>query len=193
MARKGLSKEKIIEAATQFIEEKGYKEFSVRELAVRLGIKAASLYNYIENIDELSREVGLRAIAELKSRQEEAMAGKERREAVLALALAYRSFAQERPQLYRVVMDLPDMEERKLLDTAREIIAPLMTALDLYAIEAKDKMRYQRILRSIMHGFADLEAAGFFAHFPVDNDESYRLAITNVVDKLEALETEQNK
>ena len=188
MVRKVLSKEKIIEAAEQFIEERGYKEFSVRELAVRLGIKAASLYNYIENIDELSRDVGLKALGELTGRQRQAAAGKERGEALLALAVAYRSFAQERPQLYKVLMDLPDMEDRKLLHTGGEIIAPLMSVLEQYAVTDEDRMRYQRILRSIMHGFADLEAAGYFAHFPIDNDESYRLAIADVADRLEALE-----
>lgn len=193
MARKGLSKEKIIEAATQFIEEKGIKEFSVRELAARLGIKAASLYNYIENIDELSREVGLKAIAELTMQQQQAVSGKERSEALLALALAYRSFARERPQLYKVVMNLPEMEERRLLDTANEIITPLMKVLELYDVSDEDRMHYQRILRSIMHGFADLQAVGYFAHFPVDNDESYHLAINNVAEKLEKLEAAAKK
>ena len=189
MARKGLSKEKVIEAATEFIEEKGYKEFSIRELAVRLNIKAASLYNYIENMDELNRYVALKAIAELKNMQEQAAAGKERDDKLYALAVAYRDFAHKRPQLYKVIMQLPYMEAQKLLDNGADIIAPLMAVLNMYQITEIEKMQYQRILRSVMHGFADLETAGYFAHFPVDNDESYRLAISNIINDLHGLES----
>ena len=188
MARKGLSKEKIIEAAMEFIEEKGYKNFSVRELAVRLDIKAASLYNYIASMDELNRAVALKAIVELKSVQEEAIAGKERDVALLALALAYRQFVLQRPQLYKVIMQLPDMEAQQVLNNGGDIIASLMNILNLYKITEQEKMQYQRILRSVMHGFSDLESAGYFAHFPVNNDESYILAIKNIINNLHALE-----
>lgn len=51
-------------------------------------------------------------------------------------------------------------------------------------------MSYQRILRSIMHGFAALEAAGYFVHFPVDNNDSYQLSITDVANRLEQLEAQ---
>lgn len=191
MARKGLSKEKVIEAATEFIEEKGYKDFSIRELATRLNIKAASLYNYITSMDELNREVALKAIEELKSLQEAALADKERDEALHALAVAYRDFAHRRPQLYKVIMQLPYMEAQKLLDNGADIIAPVMQALDMYQISAVEKMQYQRILRSVMHGFSDLETAGYFAHFPVDNDQSYHLAIDNIIRNLHALENKK--
>lgn len=191
MARKGLSKEKVIEAAIEFIEEKGYKEFSIRELAARLNIKAASLYNYIDNMDELNRDVAFRAIAELKRFQEQAIADKGRDEALYALAVAYRDFVQKRPQLYKVIMQLPYMEAQKLLNNGAEIIAPLMSVLDMYKITAEEKMQYQRILRSVMHGFADLEAAGYFAHFPVNNDESYCLAINNIINDLHTLENKE--
>lgn len=191
MARKGLSKEKVIEAATEFIEEKGYKEFSIRELAARLNIKAASLYNYIASMDELNREVALLAIAELKRLQEQAVDGKQRDAALLALAAAYRDFAKKRPQLYKVIMQLPYMEAQKLLDNGADIIAPLMAVLRMYKITEAEKMQYQRILRSVMHGFSDLETAGYFAHFPVDNDESYQLAIKNIIRSLHDLENQK--
>lgn len=188
MVRKGLSKEKIIEAAAKLIEEKGYKFFSVRELAARLDIKAATLYYYVTNIDELSREVGLKAIAEMKDMQEEAICGKERGRALLDLAIAYRNFARRRPYLYQVVMSLPDMEKSQLVDNAGDIIQPLMRVLTMYKVSAEDRMHYQRILRSVMHGFAALESAGYFAHFPVDTEASYHLAIADIISALEMRE-----
>lgn len=76
MSHKGLSKEKIIETAAQLIETKGYKEFTIRGLAAALNIKPASLYNHIASLDELSHNIALKAIAELKNIQEEAIQNK---------------------------------------------------------------------------------------------------------------------
>lgn len=90
-------------------------------------------------------------------------------------------------------MALPELEENHILDTAADIIAPLMQVLSLYQIPEKERMHYQRILRSIMHGFSSLESAGFFTHFPIDNDESYLLAINNIINNLETLETQTAK
>ena len=188
MARKGLSKEKVMEEAIEFIEEEGFKNFSIRELAARLNIKAASLYNYIDSMDELNRDIALKASSKLKKIQEEAILGKQRDEALIALAMAYRKFVLTRPQLYKVIMQLPYLEAQKFIDTGGEIIEPLMSVLAMYKLNDIKRMQYQRILRSIIHGFADLEAAGYFAHFPVNNDESYQLAINGIIRDIKTFE-----
>ena len=58
MPRKGLSMDEIVAAATVFVEEKGLENFSLRTLGTRLGIKAASLYNHVANVDEITTAVG---------------------------------------------------------------------------------------------------------------------------------------
>ena len=66
MARQGLTHADIIDAAIKMIESEGLHSFSLRELASRLHIKAASLYNHIKSSDELHTEIGYYAISELK-------------------------------------------------------------------------------------------------------------------------------
>ena len=53
MARKGLNTDRIVEAAAELIAEKGFDQFSLRELSDRLGVKTASLYNHISSLSEL--------------------------------------------------------------------------------------------------------------------------------------------
>ncbi len=58
MARKGLNTDRIVEAAAELIAEKGFDQFSLRELADRLGVKTASLYNHISSLSELTSHIG---------------------------------------------------------------------------------------------------------------------------------------
>lgn len=46
-------KEEIIVLASQLFKEKGYSAVSVRDIAQAMGMKAASLYNHIENKQEI--------------------------------------------------------------------------------------------------------------------------------------------
>ena len=54
MPRKGISRTDIMNMALELVIEKGYENFSVRELAAKLDIKPASLYNHIDGIEEIN-------------------------------------------------------------------------------------------------------------------------------------------
>ena len=50
-------KEVILKAAAKLFHEKGYKAASMRDLAVRVGVEAASLYNHIRSKSELLHDI----------------------------------------------------------------------------------------------------------------------------------------
>ena len=193
MAGKGLTRDGVVREAIGLIEERGLQALSARELAARLRIRAASLYNHIRSSDELHTEVGYYAISELKSVQLAAIAGKERAEAVEALADAYYRFGRERPELYKVILSLPMVKNDALQTAAGDIVEPIMAALSGYALGEDRKMHLQRVLRSIMHGFLSQEEAGCFRHFPVEVSESYALAVRGFILLLESEEAETRK
>ena len=72
MGRKGLNTEVIAEAAIGLVEEKGYRNFSMRELAARLGVQPASLYNHVNGIEAVYTAVGLHGISILEKALEQA-------------------------------------------------------------------------------------------------------------------------
>lgn len=55
MAQKRISKDIIVHGATEMIEEMGYGNFSLHELAYRLGVKPSSLYNHMKNLEDLRK------------------------------------------------------------------------------------------------------------------------------------------
>lgn len=186
MAHKGLNKETIIKAAVELIEKDGYGNFSMRALADRLGIKTASLYNHVSSMEELYTEIGLSALRLQKQTQLDAIDGKQRDEAVYALADSYRHFAKEHRELYKVIMGMPRVPNTILQHAAAQIIDPIMQVLTNYDLAEPARMHWQRVLRSIMHGFIAQEEAGFFSHFNVAADESYRFAVRCFLDGLHA-------
>ena len=190
MARQGLTRADIIDAAIDMIESEGLHSFSLRELASRLHIKAASLYNHISSSDELHTEIGYYAISELKKVQLCAIAGKERSKAVEALADAYYRFGKERPEIYKVILSLPMVKNDAIHKAGFDIVEPIMTALSGYSLTEEQKMHLQRVFRSIMHGFISQEEAGCFRQYPVDVEGSYRMAVRGFILLLENFEKE---
>ena len=61
MNKKGLTSEEITKAASQMIAEVGYANFSLRDLAARLGVRPSSLYNHITGIGEINTAVAVDA------------------------------------------------------------------------------------------------------------------------------------
>ncbi len=181
---KGLNKEALIEASKGLIEENGIAAFSMRALAEKLGVKTASLYAHIESMDALFTEVGLSALHDQKAAQLAAIEGKDGDAAVFALAKSYRAFAKAHAALYQLIMQMPMGKDETLRTAAAMTAEPSMQVLQGYAITEERRMHWQRVLRGVMHGFVSQEASGYFSHYPVDLEESYRLAIECVIDGL---------
>jgi AcrR family transcriptional regulator len=59
MARKNvpLSRERVLRAALAFADERGLEALSMRKLAQELGVEAMSLYNHVENKDDIVRGI----------------------------------------------------------------------------------------------------------------------------------------
>ena len=184
MARKGLTKELITDAALALIEENGLKAFSLRTLASSLEVQVSSLYNHVSGQNELLTEVGIRAVNMLTALEENAIAQKHTDDALFALADAYRLFAKEHPELYRIIMGVHILHLSVLETELKKIVAPILTVLSGYGLPEEKQMHYQRILRSIMHGFYAHESTGGFTYAQIDRETSYRLAIQCVADAL---------
>ena len=184
MAKRGLTKEGITDAALALIEEQGLKAFSLRALASSMAIQVSSLYNHISGQDELLAAVGGRAVHMMTELEESAIEGKHADDALFALADAYRSFASCHPELYRIIMGVHILKLTVLETELKKIVSPILTVLSGYGISYERQMHYQRILRSVMHGFYAHESTGGFSYTEIERDVSYRLAIQCIADAL---------
>ena len=190
MFHKGLNKEIIVDAAKELIEENGFADFSMRKLADGLEVKTASLYTHIEGMEALFTEVGLSVLKQQRDCLLEAIGEKHGDSAVTALAESYRRFALDHTELYRLIMQMPSGNDEVLKEAAAMTAEPFMRVLDDYSLSDECKMHCQRMLRAMMHGFVSEELSGYFSHYPVSADESYRLSVACVIDGLHKKESE---
>ena len=190
MFHKGLNKEIIVDAAKELIEENGFADFSMRKLADGLEVKTASLYTHIESMEALFTEVGLSVLKQQRDCLLEAIGEKHGDSAVTALAESYRRFALDHTELYRLIMQMPSGNDEVLKEAAAMTAEPFMRVLDDYSLSDECKMHCQRMLRAMMHGFVSEELSGYFSHYPVSADESYRLSVACVIDGLHKKESE---
>ncbi len=181
---KGITREMIILTAAELTEKYGLDKFSMHLLAETLGVKTASLYKHVSGMDEVITETGLYALSLQQEEQLKAVSSLHGDEAVAALAWSYRKFALDHPGLYRVIMSMPNMSNELLEKKAVMITEPIMQVLDDYDLNVQEKIHWQRVLRSIMHGFVAHEEAGYFSHFPADREESYKLCIDSCISAL---------
>ena len=148
----------IVSAALELVEEEGLEALSMRRLADRLGIKAASIYKHLPNRDALEAAVislGFEQQAAAFERASEAGS-----EALPAIAGAYRRFAKEHPHLYRLMTERP--LNRHLLTSGAE----QRGASPVIAAAGNDRDR-ARAVWAFAHGMTILELN---RRFPEDAD-----------------------
>ncbi|MEU6260917.1 WHG domain-containing protein [Streptomyces sp. NPDC047043] len=176
MVRAGLTPDRIVAAALGLADEVGFEKVTLSALARHFGVKDASLYSHVRNLQDLRTRMALMAGGEMIDRIAVAVAGRAGKDALAAFAGAYREFALARPGRYAatqiridqaLVADSPDLRR------TAEITYGMLRA---YGLEEPDLTDAVRLLRSTFHGYCALEAAGGFGA-PRDVRKSWDKAV----------------
>ncbi|WP_433150224.1 TetR/AcrR family transcriptional regulator [Actinomadura nitritigenes] len=163
MARAGLSAERVTRAAAELADEVGFENVTVSALARRFGVKDASLYSHVKNVQDLRTRVAVLALAELADRAADALAGRAGKDALVAFAGAYRAYAKEHPGRYtaaRLRLD-PETAAASAAGRHSEMMRAILRGYDLAEPDQTDAVR---LLGSVFHGYVSLEEAGGFDH-----------------------------
>ncbi|MCD9873193.1 TetR/AcrR family transcriptional regulator [Streptomyces guryensis] len=162
MARAGLTPARIVEAAADLADEVGFENVTLSALARHFGVKDASLYSHIRNLDDLRTRLALFAGAELIDRIAVAVAGRAGKDALAAFAGAYRTYALERPGRYAATQIRMDQALIAASPDFRRTAEITYGMLRAYGLDEPDLTDAVRLLRSTFHGYCALEATGGF-------------------------------
>lgn len=186
MARSaGIDRAKVITVAAELADAHGLEQLTLAQIAAHLGIKLPSLYNHVDGLPGLRRELALLGVRELGERMAQAAIGKAGDEAVHALAQAYRAYATAHPGRYAAGVRAAPADDPELAELGARVVSVVVTVLQPYDLHDADAIHAVRGLRSIVHGFATLESAGGFG-IPLDVDESFRRLVAAYVAGLRA-------
>lgn len=177
MPRKaGLDTGRVVHAAAALANTEGLEALSLNRLAEKLGVQTPSLYNHVDGLPGLYRQMSLLNARALGERLANAAIGKSGPQALAALAQAYREYIKENPGVYlaslRAARNLasPEPELQAAEDRVVQIVLAVVAS---FGLAGEDGLHAVRGLRSVVHGFATLEIAGGFG-LPLDCDESFR-------------------
>ena len=176
MARAGLTADRVVSAAADLADEVGFENVSLSALARGFGVKDASLYSHVRNLQDLRTRVAFLAGGELVDRIAVAVAGRTGRAALGAFADAYRAYALEHPGRYaatQIRIDQSLIADSPALRRTAEITYGMLRA---YGLEEPDLTDAVRLLRSTFHGFCALESSGGFGA-PQDVQRSWERAV----------------
>ncbi|MGA8679091.1 MAG: TetR-like C-terminal domain-containing protein [Acidimicrobiales bacterium] len=180
MPRAGLSEDRVVEEAERLADEVGLARLTLAALAERLGVRQPSLYKHITGMEGLQRSIAIRAQVELTDVLARAAVGRWREDAIVAMAHAYRDWAHKHPGRYTASQGAPaagDTDHLAAALSAVEVVADVLYGFDLRGDDAIDAIR---ALRSALHGFVSLEAAGGFG-LPLDVDRSFDRLVRGMV------------
>lgn len=188
MGRKvGLDVATISDAAVAIVEADGLEAATLSSVAARLDIKVPSLYNHVSGLAGLRRLISLHAANEMTNLCQAAAASETTSaRQVRAIAVAYRKFAIEHTGLYQALLPAPKPgEDDELYQAMAQPILVVMAAVagnGTGSLEDEEAIHNIRALRSLIHGFVDLEVNGGFG-LPVGIDQSFEVAIDTFIDR----------
>ncbi|MEU8299435.1 TetR-like C-terminal domain-containing protein [Micromonospora sp. NPDC048909] len=172
MPRVGLNQQTVVREAARLADEVGYQQLTLAALAARLGVALPSLYKHIRGADALTQKLSALATAELATELTGAAVGRAGVDALRAIATAYRAYAHRHPGRYPAAQRVPDPADPEHVAAGERAVGAIYAVLRGYGLTGDEAVDATRMLRSALHGFVALEAAGGFG-LPRDVDRSY--------------------
>lgn len=185
--RIGLHKEQVVRAAAELLNAEGPTALNLNRLARQLGVQTPSLYNHVNGLPGLQRELALLNARSLGERLEQAAIGRSGADALRAIARAYRDYIKASPGVYMASLQASGNrpEANSELEAAEgRVVAVAMAVVASFGLSGEDGLHAVRGLRSLVHGFASLEVAGGFG-LPLNLDESFRRLVEMFINGLQ--------
>jgi len=171
--RRGLDRARVVDAAGQIADAEGLGAVTLARVAAALGVRSPSLYNHVAGRDGLLRGLAAQSTRELAEALRRAATGRAGDDAIAAVAEAQRAYALAHPGRYATTVAAPAAGDAEHERAAAEAVDVLTTVLGGAGLDGDELIHAVRGLRSAVHGFAAIEAAGGFA-LNVDRDDSFR-------------------
>lgn len=186
MPRAGLAPASVTAAGAALADEVGFDRLSMGLLAERLGVRTPSLYKHVAGQADLAHRIAVLATTELADAIRDAIQGRAGSDALVAGAHAMRSYVRDHPGRYAAGnaarVSGPD---DPLVPAVERVLASWAAMLRGYRLAPDQEIHAMRMLRSILHGFATLEAGGGF-QIDASVEESFTWMITFIDDGLRA-------
>jgi AcrR family transcriptional regulator len=169
------TRQRLLEAAEHVSEADGWEAVTVRRVAQEAGTSTRAVYALFDSKEGLEQALHEAMFARLLELQKATRRSDDPRRDIVALALAYRRWATERPQRYAIAMHrflgaraAPRSEEglrvaRAALDELRQVV---LRGHHAGLLGDRDPEEVMVQLRAVVHGLAEFENIGLLGPDP---------------------------
>ncbi len=156
-----LRRERVLDAALAVAERVGLERLSMRLVARELDVSTMALYRHVANKDDLLDGLVERLLAEL-ALPDDSLAWDQR---LRMMAGELRVLARRHPELFGLLL-----RRRAVSPGATAVRDVALRALRDAGLDDEEAARYERLLSTVVMGFAFSEVAGRFDGVDVDGE-----------------------
>lgn len=159
--RRTLTREKVLDQASDIIAGEGISHLTIRALANRLAVRPQSIYNYVDSLNDLLDQVGVAFVDEISDRLLRRLVGVAGKEALMVFAQEFRAGCLQQRHLAPLLLNPNDLQQLTATHKALvDLYKQMFTSLHLD--EAGNTALVESTLyRSALFGFILQEIGGF--------------------------------
>jgi AcrR family transcriptional regulator len=172
MATPRLDRQSVVRAAADIADREGFHSLTLARLAAVVDRHVSSLYNHVDGLEGLRREVAAMGARELGDAVTTAAVGRAGGHALEAIAHAYRNYMRAHPGRYYALILTP-LEDP---DPGARTVQTIHAVLRSFALKEEDVMHAHRVFTAAIRGFGLIEHSRGFAPQP-DADETFQQLI----------------
>ena len=184
------TRETLLEAALQLLEERGPGALRIRDLSEAVGKSTMGVYTHFGSKQGLLEELYLHGFSRLEHRLEAVASGGDGQQELLAFALAYRGFALDNDALYGLMFErgtpdfVPSDDSRMAGLKTFELLVQRIAG---WQPELADPARDAHLVWATMHGLVTIElmhrrwGGPLVAHLQGDPQQNYATAINSLI------------
>lgn len=152
-----VTKEAVIQAASDIADTEGLNRLSLKVVAERLNIRTPSLYNHIDSLDDLLREAAHRGMRTMNEQMMHAAIGSSGDTAIKAVSIAYFRYTIAHPGIYEIIQWANwhgNSETTAILGNYKALLLKLIVSCEFKTQETDGILS---LLMSMLHGYSTLE------------------------------------
>lgn len=172
-----ISKNMVIETASDLADVSGLSSVSLKAVAEKLGIRTPSLYNHINSLDDLLRAVAHQGMREMNNRMAHSALGKIGDTAIQAVCAEYFQCMIEHPGVYETIQWVGwhrDEETERLMGDYQSLLSTLVLSCGL---DDRYTAEIVALLTGMIHGYTTLQLGMALA-----DGESAKADLYNAID-----------
>lgn len=152
-----ITKADVIQTAADIADKNGLSNVSLKVVAESLNIRTPSLYNHIDSLEAMLREIAHNGMKTMNERMMQAAIGKIGDDAIKSVGITYLNYMIEHPGIYETIQWATwhgTEETGKIFDSYLSLLKTLALSCDFNPVNIDEILN---LLTGVLHGCTTLQ------------------------------------